>query len=155
MSELNECSTSKKDAPKFEVLAKPSDVIKTFNKTISVAGSYYELTLITMKRSFLLVMEDAQEGRNIAAMSSETLIQSFMRENSSLKGLSLAVGGNATCLIASEHSLASLSLASRLSKTLNNNGPVYVANNIQQSELSSLYEKVFSFVTNCREPCVK
>ena len=82
-----------------------------------------------------------------AAMSGEALIQSFMNENSSLKGLSLAIGGHSTCLIASENSLASLSLASRLSKSLNNNGPVYVANNLEAiDKLEEIYNKIFQFV---------
>jgi hypothetical protein len=143
----------------FEVLSKPSNTIRTFYRTVNVAGSSYEMTLVTMKRSFLLVLDNVEgnflmRNQNEDVMSREMLIQSFMSDNSSLKGLSLAIGGHNTCLIASENSVASLSLASRLSKSLNNNGPVYVANNLQMPDetldrvdgISNLYDKIFQFV---------
>jgi hypothetical protein len=164
MSDSNECSSSASEnhAIPYDVISKPSNVIKTFNKTIRVAESFYEMTLITMKRSFLLAIENVEPGGPLGrlnpptdtTLSSDMLIQSFMSGNNSLKGLSLAIGGHSTCLIASEHSLASLSLASRLSRSLNNNGPVYVANNTQapsdtldqQDNVTSLYERIFQFV---------
>ena len=152
-----------------KVVSKPSDVIKAFERTISLAGSFYDLTLITMKRSFLLVIDSVDERKitrpdrkqHAKNMSSERILESFLVGNPALRGLSLAIGGHSTCLIASEHSLASSSLAVRLSKSLNNNGPVYVANNMQPpndtpdqfENVTGLHEKIFQFVrNNCSKP---
>lgn len=145
----------KTDVIPIEILSKPSTVIKCFNKTITDNETSYELTLITMKRSFLLVINNIEMGflqalrtrQDNITMSESELIESFMNKNTLLRGLSLAISGYSTCLIDSANSVASLSLASRLSKTLNDNGPVYVANNMEAPDrLDVIYRQVFQFI---------
>lgn len=147
------------------VEANPSNVIKHHQRVLNISGSQINLTLITMKRSFLLVVsnesnsgptafEEPTRGDNSDSISKEDMIRGFMGSNSTLKGLSLAIGGLNTCIVNSENSLASATLASRLSKKCNNNRPVYVANNFQfphdtvdPDEFSAkLYLKIFQFV---------
>lgn len=156
------------EAVAFKIQSKPSAVIKSHQRTITIDGKAYELILVTMKRSFLLVVKDAAcissslglpppllnvDGAE-ADMSGEALIRSFMNVNSPLQGLSLAIGEHSTCLIPSDNSLASTSLATRLSRKLNLNRPVYVASDVKPSTnsldmtdfMSKLYLKIFQFV---------
>ena len=159
-------SSTSNDAVPFQIVSKPSTIIKTFRKIITIDGQSYELILVTMQRSFMLVVKNCnsnllpnfpalnQKDDGEVAMSEEMLVQSFMNENLPLKGLSLAIGGHSTCLVASENPLASTSLASRLSKKFNLNRPVYVANDTQTPDdlcelndlTSKLYLKIFQFV---------
>lgn len=168
MSDKNQpqMSSTSSNAVSFEIVSKPSTIIKTFRKIITVDGQSYELILVTMKRSFLLVVKNSNNDLlpnfpslnktddGEVTMTGEMLVQSFMNEDSPLKGLSLAIGEHSTCLVASENPLASTSLASRLSKKFNLNRPVYVANDIQVPHdncdltdlMSKLYLKIFQFV---------
>lgn len=169
MSErLDSLAASSKSGDEFtpyEVQSKPSAIIKSCQKTITISDKAYDLTLVTMKRSFLLVVKSAESIRpcipqfvNVngsdADMSDEELVQGFMDVNPPLKGLCLAIGDHSTCLIPSENSLASSSLAIRLSKKLNLNRPVYVVSDIQAPTdtfdapdvMSRLYLKIFQFV---------
>lgn len=124
-------------------------------------GILINLTLVIMKRSFLLALSN--EHNRLAVQGDptrESLVEGFMSSNSSLKGLSLAIGDCSSCLIPSNSDLNSSTLAMRLSKKFNSNGPVYVANNfdfardtIDTSEfLSRLYMKVFQFISKNYHP---
>lgn len=81
-------------------------------------------------------------------MSQNEIIKSFMESNSSLKGISLAIGEHSTCLI---DSLASATQASRLSNKLHK--PVYMANNMQLShdtiESSGVKAKLYMKIFQC------
>lgn len=152
--------------PKCEITSNPSKVIKYFEKTIVVDDAPIKLDLVTMKRSFLLVISNGsrnslpinilepQKNAPQRELTREELIRGFMDSNSSLKGLSLAISGCSTCIKESDNSLSSATLASRLSKKLNADRPVYVANNIQLPHDSidsggltaKLYLKIFQFV---------
>lgn len=160
-------TTDNHDTVPFEIISKPSATIKTFQDCIVVDENAFELILVTMKRSFLLVIKKrsdntltqfthpSQGDKVEETMSEDMLVQSFMNQNLPLKGLSLAIGEHSTCLKPSDNSLASTSLASRLSKKLNNGQPVYVASDIQVSSqdtcdlsdfMSKFYLKIFQFV---------
>lgn len=135
----------------YQITSKPSKGINTYHKLIDVDQSTYLLTLLTMSRSFLLSISNVRVGSNLLPglprqlmddiedeknsddikMPHSTLIRCFAESDSRLKGLSLAIGERSTCLIESENSLASCTLASRLSKKFNLNRPVYVVNNIE------------------------
>lgn len=158
---MGDCKASLDNTPDgaYEVIAQPSEVIHHHEKFIEIEGVRVMLTLVTMKRSFLLVIGNS--GVDILPQHSqdpqlerERMIRGFMRSNSTLSGLSLALGEHNTCMIESNSSLASATLASRLSKKLNKNRPVYVANNFQcasnvidtETLTTKLYLKIFQFV---------
>lgn len=156
----------------YEILRSPSGVIKTYERVVSIDDTQYQLVLITMSRSFLLSINDLTTGedlypslpkRSIPAnegdcnkiqLAQHELIRYFMEAHPNMNGLSLAIGEHSTCLIDSANSLASSTLATRLSKKFNLNRPVYVANNIQVPRnlidisefMSKFYMKVFQFV---------
>lgn len=160
----------------YEILSRPSKCIKVHHKTIMIDSTTYQLVLIRMSRTFLLAINNlntctdsipgipqrvmaATVGScddNTVGLSEDQLIRCFMESNSNLRGLSLAIGDICTCLIESDNSLASSSLATRLSKRLNLSRPVYVANNLQVSQdiielsqyMSKFYMKVFQFVSS-------
>lgn len=161
-SHESQSRTEKKNVvpTEYTITSKPSKVVQHHQTTIDHDGTTYSLDLVTMKRSFLLVINNVGLGelsmREVEndQMSQEEIIGCFMETNSSLRGLSLAIGEHSTCLIDSENSLASATLATRLSKKFNLNRPVYVANNLQISHgtidsagaLSNIYVKIFQFV---------
>lgn len=141
----------------------PSKVIKYFWEIFEINGTAVSLTLITMKKSFLLCINNHKPGELVGQQESsnmknsfltEQLMRGFMGNNQNLKGLSLAVGDVNTCIVGSENSLESAMLASKLSKKLNFNRPVYVAYNVQLpldtddgiGSNARLYLKVFQFV---------
>lgn len=128
-------------------------IIKYFETVIQVGTVDVQLTLITMSRSFLLHLGEPEiSARTGDTLTKEDIARKFMDAN--LKGLCMAIGQHSTCLIESDNSLASATMASRLSKKFNQDRPVYVANNVivPQHELDSsdfiakLYLKVFQFV---------
>lgn len=131
----------------FTVVAEPSQAIKHYEQVVVICGVEVCFTLVTMKRSFLLVIDNP-------ATAPQNAMMGFMKSNSTLKGLSLAIGEHSTCIIDSQSSIASATLASRLSKKFNQNRPVYVANNFQPAHdmidsegfISKLYLKTFQFV---------
>lgn len=149
----------------YEVLARPSAVIKHHRKTISHHNQGYDLLLVTMKRSLLLVVKKVEGSvlglpplvdgdEKEADLTDLELVQSFMNANPPLRGLSLAIGEHSTCLIPGENSLASSSLATRISRKLNLNRPIYVVSEIQIAAddldaadlMPNLYLKIFQFV---------
>lgn len=141
-------------------------------QVISIDGASIELNLVTMKRSFLIAINNVDlvqsqgfdvqipftgnEDNKSSDVTRDDMIRGFMDSNMSMQGLSLAIGKHNTCLINSDNSLASATLASRLSRKLNLDRPVYVANNFQfpdntvESDTfqAKLYMKVFQFVNN-------
>lgn len=121
----------------------PSKAIRHFETTLELDGLHIRVDLITMRRSFLLAVNNADTPRG------------FRDCNTSLNGLSLSIGGLSTCLINANTSESSTTLALRLSKKFNNNNPVYVSNNVMpgrdidmESFTSKLYMKVFQIVGN-------
>lgn len=150
-------TTATESPASYKILSEPSCVIKVHNTTVTLEDIPITMTLVTMKRSFLLALDNRSDSFTFNTSSSpEALIEGFMGTNSSLKGLSMAIGDCSSCLIPSNSDLSSSTLALRLSKKFNSGGPVYVANNfefgrdtIDTSEfLSRLYMKVFQFVGN-------
>lgn len=134
----------------------PSKYVKYFKQTLVLDESQIELRLVTMRRSFLLVISGLDDGDNLddeaSEVSRDAMIKGFMESNNRMKGMSLAIGQSSTCILNSNNSLNSTSLAERLSKCLNQNRPVYVANNfgmIKSGEfIDKLYMKIFQFVKN-------
>lgn len=164
------CSTN---TPRCSVISNPSKVIGHHRQLINIEDVSLELNLVTMKRSFLLSINNVDlDGfrdfgeqqiplnsggeEQVNVITRDDMIRGFMDSNSTMKGLSLAIGQHNTCLMNSDNSIASATLASRLSKKLNQNRPVYVANNFQFSNdtleldsfMAKLYMKVFQFVRN-------
>lgn len=161
-------SDQKLEASPYELISSPSKTINHYSQILSISDATIELNLVTMKRSFLLVINNVSlEGRGDQreasvddAMSIDQMIRGFMNSNDSLKGMSLAIGQCSTCIVNSESSLDSVTLAQRLSKSLNLNRPVYVANNFQYPRdtvdstefMTKLYMKIFQFVKNNYKP---
>lgn len=148
-----------------DIIAKPSKGIGVHETTLSLENVPVGLTLVTMKRSLLLVIHDTDSNSafrflDIDAtgmnehMAREMMIQGFTNSNRALKGLALSIGDHSTCIISSENSLNSATLASRISKKLNYNRPVYVASNLEQPQhvldsgmvMAKFYMRVFEFV---------
>lgn len=146
----NQAGTKK---PTYEIISKPSEVIKSIEKEVDIDRVRLTVTLITMKRSLLLVINSADECR-IQLVDPDDLVRGFSASNSPLLGLSLALGKHNTTILESSNSLDSASLATKLSEKLNLNRPVYVANNFQipydfvnpDNFMSKLYLKLFQFV---------
>lgn len=148
------------DNSKSIILSNPSNVIKYHRRVVTIDGITLSLILVSMKRSFLLTIQNASSFDNQDEISKDGMIMGFMNSNQTIKGLSLAIGDQSTCIINSDNSLDSATLASRLSKKLNLDRPVYVANNynppydtIDDSAFKSkLYLKTFQFVrdTYCK-----
>lgn len=138
---------------KTTITSNPSNVIRHHNKVINIDGVSLSLTMVTMKRSFLLTIQNAGNSDRTEEISKDSIIRGFMVSNRNLNGLSLAIGEQSTCIINSDNSLDSATLASRLSKKLNLDRPVYVANssNVPYDTIegntfkSKLYLKVFQF----------
>lgn len=145
-------------------ISNPSEVIKHFWEFIEINGTAISMTLITMKRSFLLTVNNFkpseltgqyQTEKHSVGVLKDSIKRGFMGTNNNLKGLSLAIGELNTCIIGCENSLDSAMLASKLSKKLNDNKPVYVAYNVQLpldtedgiGSTAKLYMKVFQFVS--------
>ena len=161
MSELELASGAK-------TISNPSKCINQFQTVINIDEASCHLVLVTMKRSFLLAINCKGFGslshpNTDRVFPREQLICGFMESNPALRGLCLAIGDHSTCLIPSDNSLASATLATRLSKKFNKNRPVYVANNLQlpydsldsSTMMSKLYMKVFQFVGanyHCERP---
>lgn len=155
-----------------DMISKPSKTISVHEATISIEDVPINLTLVAMKHSLLLVIHDSdsQPVMNLGDLgpadrhvSREVMIQGFMNSNSSLRGLALGIGEHGTCIISSDNALNSATLASRISKKLNANRPVYVANNLTQPQqvldsdivIAKFYMRVFQFIRshyNCAEP---
>lgn len=148
-----------------ETVSKPSRTLCMHETTLSLEDIPVGVTLITMERSLLLVIHDCDSspnfkfaGINEHAANEHTIrdmmIQGFMESNKALRGLALGIGDHSTCIISSDNALSSATLASRISKKLNQNRPVYVANNLQQSQhildsdmvMAKFYMRVFQFV---------
>lgn len=140
------------------VTSNPSNVIKHFEELITVGQTRARLNLITMKRTFLLdishnsIFSDAISNDKPKASH---LIDGLNTNNTALNGLSLALGDYNTIISFRGDTHASSNLATRLSKSLNKNRPVYVSNNLEysldpvmeQGNLTSLlYMKIFQFV---------
>jgi len=139
-----------------------SKVIKYVTREVEIEGVRVYLGLVTMKSSFLVVVNsksfndslDQMDDDHDKELSREAVIRGFSNSNDSLRGLSLAIGEHSTCLINSESSVASSTLATRLSKKLNQNRPVYVANNFHLPHdtldpdgfVTKLYMRIFQFV---------
>lgn len=147
----------------IETISRPSKTIRLYETTICIEDVPINLTLVTMKHSILIVIHDSGSKPilNLGDMSAENkhiareiMIQGFMSSNTSLKGLALGIGEHGTYIISSDSALNSATLASRISKKLNANRPVYVANNITQPQqvldsdtvIAKFYMKVFQFV---------
>lgn len=144
------------------VTSKPSKVITNHDTFVEVNGVSIHSSLVLMKRSFLLVLNNACLSQRASIktaidgdkITKEEVIRGFMNTNTTLRGLSLGIGEHSSCLIESDESIISSTLATRLSKKINRNRPVYVANNIKlpQEELdpsgfmAKLYLRVFQFV---------
>lgn len=120
-----------------KTICEPSQVISYNEDIITLEGIQIQLILICMKRTLLLVIDkpnidafvDDRSGININ--KAERVLQGFSSTNNSLNGLSMAIGTLSTTLINSEHSIISSKLASNLSVKINQNRPVYVANNFE------------------------
>lgn len=131
--------------PKYETISRPSKRIGHFEDIIKNDQVSLRLTLITMKRSFLLAINPCVHfGAEDARISKEQFAKSY------LDGLSLALGDLYTCIIdrGDESSVASCTLASRLSRSVNGNKPVYVSVNhsIPSENIENVYQKIFRFV---------
>lgn len=139
--------------PAYKLVSQPSEVIKSVAKTIEIDKVHLKLTLVAMKRSFLLVISNVGDD-TVYQINPDDMVRGFSASNLPLQGLSLAIGKHSTTIIDSDNSLASASLATKLSEKLNLNRPVYVANNFQlpynfvepDSFMSKLYLKLFQFV---------
>lgn len=144
-------------------ISKPSSVMKHFWEVLEVNGTAISLTLVTMRNSFLLCINNYKPGELTGQQElsqlrigvvRDGLLRGFMGTNENLRGLSLAIGELNTCIVSSENSLHSATLASKLSKKLNSNRPVYVAYNVQLphdtddgiGSSAKLYLKIFQFV---------
>lgn len=93
-----------------------------------------------MERTFLVVVDEAKSYDAIP----------FSQSKSCLDSLSMAIGDLSTSISYKGNPLVSSSLAIRLSKSCNQNRPVYVANNLQCSDeqTADLYGIIFQFVRN-------
>lgn len=151
-----------KQAARNEV-SKPSQIIKHFWELFEINGTAVSLTLVTMRKSFLLCVNNYKPGELTGQQEASQLrigvirdeiLRGFMGTNENLRGLSIAIGELNTCIVSSENSLHSATLASKLSKKLNYNRPVYVAYNVQLphdtddgiGSGAKLYLKIFQFV---------
>lgn len=145
------------------ITSNPSEIIKHYNRVITIDGVSLGLILVTMRKSFLLSIHNVGILDQNDEISKDSMIRGFMNSNQNLTGLSLAIGDQSTCIMNSDNSLDSATLASRLSKKLNIDRPVYVANNLNlpydsiddSTFKSKLYLKVFQFVrdtycSNCQ-----
>jgi len=151
-------------------ITKPSRSIRTYSETISFDASSYHMILVVMDKTFLISINSVTKRsflfpNLLEQVSPHTENNEGLKKiededmssltDSNLKGLSMAVGEYSTCLIDSDNSLASTSLATRLSRKLNNNRPVYVANNLNMPSdlvdmsdfMSKFYMKVFQFIS--------
>lgn len=137
--------------------AQPSAIVKHHEKIISIEDIFVRLNIVTMQRTFLLTIGNANfcdTSPTDEKVTREDLLKGFVKSNTTLDNLSLAIGNLNTCLIDVDNPLASASLASRLSKAVNKSRPVYVANNLELPRdlldssvwLSKLYMIVFAFV---------
>lgn len=110
-------------------------MIQATEKVITYDDIRIHLTLLSMHRTFLLVLERDGYSTNFD-------------QTSPLEGLSMAIGEYSSPIYNSGDPLASSSLAARLSKSCNKSKPVYVANNSGASEeiTSNLYMNIFQFV---------
>lgn len=138
--------------------AEPSEVIKHFEKVISLDQMKVRLHLVTMRRTFLLQIGNDDDSK---LEDADPIRSGFSGSNHALDGLSLAIGDQATHITSSGNLLESASLASRLSKSVNRNRPVYIANNFiyptrytnEHGQLASqLYMKIFQFVRSNYKP---
>ena len=142
----------------LKISSRPSEVVRQVEKFIDFNGPLekviIKLTLVTMRRSFLLAINRVNSVKESGdTMSNEDMINCFRDSNTSLNGLSLAIGDQSTCLVPSDNSVASATLATRLSKKLNSNRPVYVASSINLADemsesnlMPKLYLKIFQFL---------
>lgn len=143
-----------------QVTAEPSKVIKHFTTFITLSKVAIQLNLITMRGTILLVVNDmslssACDSPN-SNMTKHDLVQALTNPSMVLDGLTLAIGDHSTCLTTRGDSHASAALASRLSKAVNKNRPVYVASNLRTGtdldDISSqLHMKIFQFVRSSYE----
>lgn len=126
----------------------PSTVSRHYEKVVMIEDKPIKLTLICMKKSFLLHV-----GTPVS--KKESVMQGFTSENKSLDNLSLAVGQHCTVIMnaKSEHSTTSSKYALSMSKSINNDRPVYVSfslgvtfDNVNAKFLKKLNFVMFNFV---------
>lgn len=148
-----------KKTPPYELISEPSKVIRTVDTVLDIDRVRLRLVLVTMRRSFLLVISQP-DANKVHQVDPFDMIRGFTASDMPLQGLSLALGKHNTTIVESENSLASATLATRLSEKFNLNRPVYVSNNFQlpydfvnpDMFMSKLYLKIFQFVKTNYNP---